>query len=171
MTGGKGQVRGFGSFVSSIPSTSAPLRDSASRRSKYSGSKRVFASFQPSAPRCSSVLFAPERHQPQLGPEKCNAPISISAETTPQYLPPHLQTQTLNKNPRDKMAEHTSTPRITAPYLDSHVGHNVILVGKVVQLRGDSAVIDADGNVTAILNRVSRQTRCGNPSPIGSVAG
>ncbi len=53
------------------------------------------------------------------------------------------------------MSESVSTPRVTAPYLDSHVGRNVVLVGKVVQLRGDSAVIDSDGNVTAILNRVS----------------
>lgn len=53
------------------------------------------------------------------------------------------------------MAEPTSTPRITAQYLDSYVGRNVMLVGKVLQLRGDSAVLDADGNVTAILNRVS----------------
>jgi hypothetical protein len=35
------------------------------------------------------------------------------------------------------------------------VGKNVILVGKVVQIRGDEALIDADGNVTAHLNRVS----------------
>jgi replication factor A3 len=30
-----------------------------------------------------------------------------------------------------------------------------MIVGKVVQLRGDQATIDADGNVTAHLNRVS----------------
>lgn len=52
------------------------------------------------------------------------------------------------------MAEATSTPRITAQYLDNYVGRNVMLIGKVLQLRGDSAVLDADGNVTAILNRV-----------------
>lgn len=51
--------------------------------------------------------------------------------------------------------EATSTPRISAPYLDSYVGRNVVIVGKVVQLRGDEAIIDADGNVTAHLNRVS----------------
>lgn len=51
--------------------------------------------------------------------------------------------------------EATSTPRITSQYLDNYVGRNVMIVGKVVQLRGDTAVVDADGNVTAHLNRVS----------------
>ncbi|KAF3770939.1 replication factor A protein 3 [Cryphonectria parasitica EP155] len=45
------------------------------------------------------------------------------------------------------------TPRATAPYLDSYVGRNVTIVGKVVQLRGEVALIDADGNITAHLNR------------------
>jgi replication factor A3 len=52
------------------------------------------------------------------------------------------------------MAEPVSTPRVTAQYLDSYVGHNVIVVGKVVQLRGDSAVLDSAGNITLMLNRV-----------------
>ena len=51
--------------------------------------------------------------------------------------------------------EASSTPRITCAYLDSYVGKNVIVVGKVVQLRGDEAIIDADGNITAHLHRVS----------------
>lgn len=50
--------------------------------------------------------------------------------------------------------EATSTPPITCPYLDSYVGQNVRVVGKVAQLRGDTAVIDADGNITANLHRV-----------------
>lgn len=50
--------------------------------------------------------------------------------------------------------ESQPTPRITAPYLDSYQGRNVIIVGRVVQLRGEAAVIDADGNITAHLNRV-----------------
>lgn len=50
--------------------------------------------------------------------------------------------------------EGTATPRITCAYLNSYVGKHVIVVGKVVQLRGDEAVIDADGNITAHLNRV-----------------
>jgi hypothetical protein len=51
--------------------------------------------------------------------------------------------------------EGIATPRITCAYLNSYVGKNVIVVGKVVQIRGDEALIDADGNVTAHLNRVS----------------
>lgn len=50
--------------------------------------------------------------------------------------------------------ESQPTPRITAPYLDSYQGRNVIVVGRVAQLRGEVAVIDADGNITAHLNRV-----------------
>ncbi|KAJ3561805.1 hypothetical protein NPX13_g8801 [Xylaria arbuscula] len=45
-----------------------------------------------------------------------------------------------------------STPRISANMLDSYVGQNVIVVGKVMQLRGDSALLDANGQVNAILN-------------------
>jgi len=51
--------------------------------------------------------------------------------------------------------EAASTPRVTCAYLDSYVGKVVMIVGKVLQLRGEEAVIDADGNVTAHLNRVS----------------
>lgn len=53
------------------------------------------------------------------------------------------------------MSEQLSTPRITAAYLDSFVGRTVTIVGKVTQLRGDQATIDADGVVTILLNRVS----------------
>lgn len=45
-------------------------------------------------------------------------------------------------------------PRVTTQYLDSFVGRLVTVVGKVTQLRGDQATIDADGTVTVILNRV-----------------
>ncbi|KAK2759670.1 replication factor A protein 3 [Colletotrichum kahawae] len=67
------------------------------------------------------------------------------------------------------MAEATSTPRITAQYLDNYVGKNVMLVGKVVQLRGDSAVLDADGNVTAILNRDVHLTNGNGAQIVGKV--
>lgn len=50
--------------------------------------------------------------------------------------------------------EQTSTPRVNCGLLDSYVGRNVMVVGRVQQLRGDVALIDADGNVTANLNRV-----------------
>ncbi|PHH93352.1 hypothetical protein CDD83_5906 [Cordyceps sp. RAO-2017] len=51
------------------------------------------------------------------------------------------------------MAEQMCSPRITAQYLDSLVGRLVTLVGKVTQLRGDQATVDADGTITVVLNR------------------
>ncbi|KAI9779719.1 MAG: hypothetical protein M1839_007217 [Geoglossum umbratile] len=51
-----------------------------------------------------------------------------------------------------------STPRITQPYLESFTSQTVRLLGKVVQLRGDQATIDAGGHVIAILNRDSHLT-------------
>ncbi|KAK4179194.1 replication factor A protein 3 [Triangularia setosa] len=47
----------------------------------------------------------------------------------------------------------TSTPRVTCPYLNSYVGKNVMVVGKVAQIRGEDAIIDADGNISCKLNR------------------
>ncbi|KAM7201723.1 replication factor A protein 3 [Naviculisporaceae sp. PSN 640] len=49
--------------------------------------------------------------------------------------------------------EAVSTPRVTCAYLNMYVGRNVMVVGKVQQLRGEEAVIDADGNITVHLNR------------------
>lgn len=51
--------------------------------------------------------------------------------------------------------ESVSTPRISARQIDSFTGRNVMIVGKVMQLRGDSAIIEAEGQITAMLNRVS----------------
>lgn len=48
-----------------------------------------------------------------------------------------------------------STPRITSPYLEHFTHKTVRLLGKVRQLRGEQATIDAGGNVTVYLNRVS----------------
>ncbi|KAJ2901673.1 Replication factor A protein 3 [Zalerion maritima] len=65
--------------------------------------------------------------------------------------------------------ESTSTPRVTYPYLNNYVGQTVILVGKVVQLRGDAADIDADGTVTATLNRDTHITPGNGVQIIGKV--
>ncbi|KAK1766134.1 replication factor A protein 3 [Phialemonium atrogriseum] len=62
-----------------------------------------------------------------------------------------------------------STPRISCPYLDSYVGRNVMVVGKVVQLRGDQAIVDADGNVTAHLNREAHLSVGNGAQLIGKV--
>ncbi|KAI9840752.1 MAG: hypothetical protein M1837_001326 [Sclerophora amabilis] len=48
-----------------------------------------------------------------------------------------------------------ATPRLLAPYLENFTHQTVRVLGKVVQLRGDQATIDAGGNITAILNRDS----------------
>ncbi|KAI9747623.1 MAG: hypothetical protein M1835_002017 [Candelina submexicana] len=48
-----------------------------------------------------------------------------------------------------------ATPRINAHYLDSFQGQTIRILGKVTQLRGEQATIDAAGNVTVILNRDS----------------
>lgn len=51
------------------------------------------------------------------------------------------------------MAE--ATPRVSANYLERFSGQTVRLIGKVTQLRGESALIDADGTVQVLVNRVS----------------
>ncbi|KLU92728.1 hypothetical protein MAPG_11630 [Magnaporthiopsis poae ATCC 64411] len=50
--------------------------------------------------------------------------------------------------------DQVSTPRVNCGLLNAYVGRNVMVIGKV-QLRGDVALIDADGNITAALNRDS----------------
>lgn len=52
------------------------------------------------------------------------------------------------------MSDQMFAPRITAAYLNNYVNRNVTIVGKVTQLLGEQAVIDADGNVTIHLNHV-----------------
>ncbi|KAI0848625.1 replication factor A protein 3 [Daldinia vernicosa] len=49
--------------------------------------------------------------------------------------------------------ESTSTPRISAALMESYIGQNVIIVGKVAQLLGDIAFLEADGQVKANLTR------------------
>lgn len=46
------------------------------------------------------------------------------------------------------------TPRITAPYLEQFSHQTVRILGKVRQLRGEQATVDAGGNVQVYLNRV-----------------
>ncbi|RWA07154.1 hypothetical protein EKO27_g7953 [Xylaria grammica] len=65
--------------------------------------------------------------------------------------------------------EAVSTPRISANMLDSYVGQNVIIVGKVMQLRGESALLDASGQVNAILNRESHLMAGNGAQIIGRV--
>jgi hypothetical protein len=50
--------------------------------------------------------------------------------------------------------DHPQTPRVLAPHLSNFQHRIVRILGKVVQLRGETAVIDAGGNIDVILNRV-----------------
>jgi replication factor A3 len=45
-------------------------------------------------------------------------------------------------------------PRINSQYLDAFTGQTVRITGKVSQIRGETAVIDANGEITVLLNRV-----------------
>ncbi|KAL1798909.1 hypothetical protein ACET3X_002946 [Alternaria dauci] len=51
--------------------------------------------------------------------------------------------------------DHPQTPRILAPHLANFQHRIVRMLGKVTQLRGETAVIDAGGNVDVVLNRDS----------------
>ncbi|KAK8220068.1 hypothetical protein M8818_000484 [Zalaria obscura] len=51
-----------------------------------------------------------------------------------------------------------ATPRITAPYLEQFSHQTVRILGKVTQLRGEQATIDAGGQITLHLNRDSHLT-------------
>lgn len=50
------------------------------------------------------------------------------------------------------MAE--QTPRISASYLEQFTHRTVRILGKVTQLRGEEATIDAGGQINVHLNRV-----------------
>ena len=63
-----------------------------------------------------------------------------------------------SKSPHKVHKMDPATPRILAPYLEQFKHHSgpIRIVGKVSQLRGEQAVIDAGGQITLHLNRVSR---------------
>ncbi len=51
--------------------------------------------------------------------------------------------------------DHPQTPRVLQPHLSAFQHRIVRVLGKVVQLRGENAIIDAGGQIDVILNRVS----------------
>ncbi|EGO60503.1 hypothetical protein NEUTE1DRAFT_143911 [Neurospora tetrasperma FGSC 2508] len=67
------------------------------------------------------------------------------------------------------MDSKSSTPRITCAYLSQYVGKLVTVVGKVVQLRGEEATIDADGTIHAFLNREAHLSANNGVQLIGKV--
>jgi hypothetical protein len=64
--------------------------------------------------------------------------------------------------------DHPQTPRILAPHLSSFQHRIVRILGKVVQLRGESAIIDAGGHVDVILNRVHTPSFFHSSGALGS---
>ena len=48
-----------------------------------------------------------------------------------------------------------ATPRVNARQLEQFGGRTVRVLAKVVQLGGDRATVDAGGQITVLLNRVS----------------
>jgi hypothetical protein len=67
---------------------------------------------------------------------------------------PYNPTPTKIVQESDTMAD-LVTPRITAQYLENFQHQTIRMVGKVTQLRGEQATIDAGGSVSLTLNRVS----------------
>ncbi|OJD33192.1 replication factor a protein 3 [Diplodia corticola] len=65
------------------------------------------------------------------------------------------------------MAE--QTPRITADYLEKFTHRTVRILGKVTQLRGEQATIDAGGSINLHLNRDSHLTLNNAVEVIGKV--
>ncbi|KAF1918498.1 ssDNA binding protein-like protein Ssb3 [Ampelomyces quisqualis] len=51
--------------------------------------------------------------------------------------------------------DHPQTPRILAPHLSNFQHRIVRVLGKVVQLRGEQAIVDAGGHIDVILTRDS----------------
>lgn len=47
-----------------------------------------------------------------------------------------------------------ATPRINASLLEQFSNRTVRILGKVIDLRGDTAVVDAGGQITVLLSRV-----------------
>ena len=72
------------------------------------------------------------------------------SSTTNEYHYKHTAISISTKPPT--MSE--ATPRITAPYLEQFSHQTVRILGKVRQLRGEQATIDAGGQISVFLNRV-----------------
>lgn len=68
--------------------------------------------------------------------------------------PPKLQVK------EQRTMDHPQTPRILAPHLSNFQHKLVRILGKVTELHGETAVIDAGGNVDVILNRVGSLLLC-----------
>ena len=83
-------------------------------------------------------------------------PTSVTFTTQPlslyssYYIYQHPQ---YTNNPIPNM-DHPQTPRVLQPHLSQFQHRIVRVLGKVVQLRGENAIIDAGGQIDVVLNRV-----------------
>ncbi|MCJ1314342.1 hypothetical protein MMC25_008023 [Agyrium rufum] len=62
-----------------------------------------------------------------------------------------------------------ATPRVNGPYLPSFVGQTVRIIGKVSALRGETANLQAKGDIVLHLNRDSHLTLNNAAEIIGKV--
>jgi len=69
------------------------------------------------------------------------------------------------------MSNPLATPRLTSPHLEHFTNRTIRLIGKVTQLRGETATLDSDGSVTAILNRDAHLTVGNAVEIVGKVGG
>jgi hypothetical protein len=109
-------------------------------------------------------MFTPATHvfsRPQ-------PPANFPLYTSTSRHPPKPATTATNKytlyiellphRPNNTLYSHSimseATPRITAPYLEQFSHQTVRILGKVRQLRGEQATIDAGGQISVFLNRV-----------------
>jgi mevalonate pyrophosphate decarboxylase len=112
--------------------------------------------------RHSSRVLAPSKFRvivlrvtSRVPPPRRNTATSIHPQqhfkrTTKQS---HIYDSHTRRQKKTIMSE--ATPRITAPYLEQFSHQTVRILGKVRQLRGEQATIDAGGQVSVFLNRVS----------------
>lgn len=121
-------------------------------RTKFPQRKRSHDRARRSSARAASRLH--------ITPTPTATPRSTNPTPYANDLNPVLKPRTQKPREREikekKTMDHPQTPRILAPHLSSFQHKLVRILGKVVQLRGEQAVIDAGGNVDVILNRVRR---------------
>ncbi|MCJ1269243.1 hypothetical protein MMC22_009133 [Lobaria immixta] len=62
-----------------------------------------------------------------------------------------------------------ATPRINAKYLDAFANKTVRVLGKVVSLRGETAMLEANGSIVVHLNREAHLTLNNAAELVGKV--
>lgn len=103
----------------------------------------------------SNRVVSPTRYEAQILTTQYLLYEHQTSNTHQIYISPSAFPQrSHNQYQFQAMSEQAPTPRINAPYLENFTGQTVIITGKVTQLRGEVATIDANGEITVLLNRV-----------------